>query len=92
MRTSYFYDYILKHKYRKVKSILKVGEITVCDICRHSPCDPRCPNAPEPPAVYVCSGCGEMIRDGDDYWDVMGEQWCEECIDEAKGVAVYDPY
>lgn len=64
----------------------------MCDICRFSPCDPRCPNAPEPPIVYVCSGCGEMIRDGDDYWDLMGEQWCESCIDDARGTAIYDPY
>lgn len=64
----------------------------MCDECRKSPCDPRCPNAPEPPLVFVCSGCGDFIRDGDDYWDILGEQYCERCIDEAKGVAVYDPY
>ena len=63
----------------------------MCNICKHSPCDPRCPNAPDPPTVYICSGCGEMIRDGDDYWDVLGEQFCETCIDEAKKVAEYDP-
>lgn len=64
----------------------------MCDICLSIPCDPRCPNAPEPKPVYVCSGCGEFIRDGDEYWDIMGEQWCEECVDAAKGVAEYDPY
>lgn len=64
----------------------------MCDICMKSPCDPRCPNAPEPPVVFICSGCGDPIYDGDDYWDVMGEQWCEKCIDDAKGTAIYDPY
>jgi hypothetical protein len=64
----------------------------MCDVCLKHPCDARCPNAPEPPSVFVCSGCGDSIHDGEYYWDIMGEQWCEECIDGAKGVAVYDPY
>lgn len=63
----------------------------MCDICLKSPCDPRCPNAPDPPRVYVCSGCGDDILDGDDYWDIMGEQWCEDCIEDSRKVAEYDP-
>ena len=63
-----------------------------CDICLQSPCHPRCPNAADPPAVFVCSGCGRDIYDGDDYWDIMGEQFCERCVDAARGVAEYDPY
>ena len=63
----------------------------MCDICLQSPCHPRCPNAADPPAVFVCSGCGDDICDGDDYWDIMGEQFCENCVDNARGVAVYDP-
>lgn len=63
----------------------------MCDVCRHIPCDPRCPNAPDPPSVFVCSGCGDFIYDGDDYWDVMGEQYCEDCMESMKKVAVYDP-
>lgn len=64
----------------------------MCDICVSSPCIPGCPNAPDPPQVYVCSGCGDPIYDGDDYWDLMGEQWCENCIDDARKEAVYEPY
>lgn len=64
----------------------------MCDVCLKVPCDNRCPNAPEPPHVFVCSGCGEPILEGDDYWEIMGEQWCECCITDAKGTAVYDPY
>lgn len=64
----------------------------MCDMCRRSPCDPRCPNAPDPPTVFLCSGCGQFIYDGDDYWDVLGEQYCEHCIDGMKKEAVYDPY
>ena len=64
----------------------------MCEVCRHSPCDPRCPNAPEPRSVFICSGCGHEIYEGDDYWDIMGEQFCEKCIQNARGVAEYDPY
>ena len=62
-----------------------------CDVCLQSPCHPRCPNAADPPAVFVCSGCGDDIYDGDDYWDILGEQFCERCVDDARGVATYDP-
>lgn len=64
----------------------------MCDICFQFPCHPRCPNSPDPPSVYICSGCGNDIHDGEDYWDIMGEQWCEKCIEKARGVAEYDPY
>lgn len=61
----------------------------MCDVCRQFPCDPRCPNAPEPPSVFVCSGCGDNIYDGDDYYEVMGEQFCQNCIDDARKVAEF---
>lgn len=64
----------------------------MCHICRQYPCHPRCPNAPDPPSVFICSGCGDNIRDGDGYWDILGEQFCEECVDRAWKVAEYDPY
>ena len=63
-----------------------------CDICLQLPCHPRCPNAAGPPAVYICSGCGQDIYDGEDCWFIMGEQFCERCIDNARGVAEFDPY
>jgi hypothetical protein len=64
----------------------------MCDICQQIPCHPRCPYAPDPPVVYICSGCGCDIYDGDDYWDILGEQFCENCIDDLRRVAEYDPY
>jgi hypothetical protein len=64
----------------------------MCIECRQSPCHPRCPNAPDPPSVFVCSGCGDSIRDGDNYWEFFGEQFCENCVDNARKEAVYDPY
>lgn len=64
----------------------------MCNICLKSSCDSRCPNAPEPPSVFICSGCGDTIFEGDDYYDILGEQFCQECINGFKGVAEYDPY
>ena len=63
-----------------------------CEECGQNPHAAGCPNAPDPPAVFVCSGCGEDIHDGELYWDILGEQFCEYCIDNARGEAIYDPY
>lgn len=61
----------------------------MCQECRQSPCNPRCPNAPDPEEipVFVCSGCGTDIMDGEDYWEIMCEQYCENCIDKARRIA-----
>lgn len=64
-------------------------------MCEHCHCIPHlqgCPMEPEPPSVFICSGCGENIYDGDEYFDIMGEQFCESCMREARGIAEYDPY
>ena len=37
----------------------------MCDICHQVPCHPRCPNAPDPIPVFICSGCGQDIYEGD---------------------------
>lgn len=63
-----------------------------CEYCGQFPHAPRCPHAPDPPAVFVCSGCGHDIYDGEDYWDILGEQFCEDCITSTRKEAVYDPY
>ena len=62
----------------------------MCSECRQHPCHPRCPNAPDPVAVFICSGCSHEIYEGEDYWDIMGEQFCESCIEESRREAVYD--
>ena len=63
----------------------------MCDICLQFPCNSRCPNAPEPKTVFVCSGCSGDIYEGEDYWDIMGEQFCEHCMDNARHTAEYIP-
>lgn len=52
----------------------------MCDVCHQSPCHPRCPNAPEPRALYECKVCGEGITAGEDYYEMDGEQYHEECF------------
>lgn len=66
--------------------------ISYCNECGRMPHAMGCPNAPEPTAVFVCSGCGRKIYEGEDYYDILGEQFCEECINETRQEAVYDPY
>lgn len=62
----------------------------MCDICGKYPCDSRCPNAPEPELFGKCCMCGEKIFDGDTYYDIEGEYWCEDCIDESRKTAEVD--
>ena len=65
----------------------------LCATCPYTHgCHPSCPEYKPPPAVFVCSGCGHDIYEGEDYWDIMGEQFCKKCIDDARGEAEYDPY
>lgn len=62
----------------------------MCNICHRIPCHPRCPNAMEPIPVFICSGCGQEIYEGDDVYHILGEQFCERCINEARQEAVYE--
>lgn len=59
----------------------------MCDVCRQHPCDSRCPNAPEPPLFGRCVNCGYKIYDGNEYYDIDGDIWCEDCIDERHKTA-----
>lgn len=45
----------------------------MCEICGQNPCHPRCPNAPEPKEVHICSECLEGIYPGDRFY--------ESCLD-----------
>lgn len=52
----------------------------MCSVCLQIPCDPRCPNASEPKAVYKCSLCGEGIVYGQKYFETANGYICDECI------------
>lgn len=43
------------------------------------------------PRVFICSGCGKTIYEGNIYYDLLGEQFCSDCINNARKVAVYVP-
>lgn len=54
----------------------------MCSVCLKTPCDNRCPNAPEPPAVHTCDRCSEPIRSGDKFIEEPdGDILCESCLD-----------
>lgn len=59
----------------------------MCDVCLKTPCHSRCPNANEPSVVHKCLKCGEWIVEGDDFYDVDGEPWCEDCMRKCRRIA-----
>ena len=38
--------------------------------------------------VFVCSGCGKLIFEGESVTHLLGEQWCVQCINKATEMAV----
>ena len=57
----------------------------MCEICRKTPCDSRCPNA-EQPMTIECTECGGDIYLNEEYWDFgneFGITMCEDCKDRA---------
>lgn len=39
----------------------------MCNVCLQTPCDPRCPNAPDN-ILGRCKECGVLLWDHDDVW------------------------
>lgn len=54
----------------------------MCEICRQTPCDSRCPNASEPKPVASCVKCGEGIYEGDEFFDSLDGPICEDCMED----------
>ncbi|MCC8066037.1 MAG: hypothetical protein LIO94_02875 [Clostridiales bacterium] len=52
----------------------------MCSICLRTPCAAGCPNAPEPKAIDTCKHCGEGIVAGEEYVELDGEYYHEECL------------
>ena len=57
----------------------------MCEVCRMSPCHPRCPNAEEVKPEYVCIECGAGIYIGDKYLEAARGYVCEECLGDMNG-------
>lgn len=53
----------------------------MCSVCLKNPCDSRCPNAPEPEPVFLCSECREGIFEGDKYFEGTDGPVCMDCLD-----------
>jgi hypothetical protein len=45
------------------------------------------PDYPDPPTVYICDGCKQSIRDGDDYYEFGCMRYCQDCIDKRRRTA-----
>lgn len=59
----------------------------MCQYCHYSPHLSGCPDALDPPGVFICSDCGNMIHEGDWFYRVLGETYCEECMESMKEIA-----
>lgn len=60
----------------------------MCDICHKTPCDYRCPNAPDPATVYECAHCGEPIVVGDRYFHYDSKYYHDDCFGDAAPALV----
>ena len=58
----------------------------MCDVCVYTPCLSRCPNAPKPPVIEVCSGCMEDIVLGEDYYQSSDIIICSRCVFDMTGL------
>ena len=52
----------------------------MCRICGSTPCNSRCPNAPDPEPIKICSECGEGIYEGEEYFDSDFGPICKDCM------------
>ena len=61
-----------------------------CPYCHSLPHRPGCPNAPEekPKGVYECAYCGNMINEGEEFYNIGAEFYHSDCVSEA--LSVYD--
>ncbi len=60
----------------------------MCEMCRRSPCHPRCPNADPPKVIGQCVQCGQdLTADYTYYSDADGNLYCsKECALDYIGV------
>lgn len=52
----------------------------MCEYCHSFPHLSGCPCAPDPKAVYKCAHCGAEIYEGDEYYEIDGIPYCENCL------------
>lgn len=54
----------------------------MCEYCHSFPHLHGCPNEPEPKAIHTCRRCGNGIMAGDEYAEIDGDFYHEECLDD----------
>ena len=50
------------------------------------------PDGKGPKVIHKCSNCRGDICHGETYFDIDGEPWCEECINDARKTADEDDW
>lgn len=57
----------------------------MCEECHRIQCVRGCPNFDDTPRrVYECDHCGRDIYEGDTYYSVLGDPYCERCVIERE--------
>lgn len=64
----------------------------MCEVCYSNPCLARCPNAPEPKAVYICVSCGESIEEGEEFFKLDDGYYHDDCFREDAVQILCDDY
>lgn len=62
----------------------------MCYICGQTPCHPQCPNAEGRRVVCHCSQCYNEIYEGEGFYIINDEEWCEECVTDCRATAEAD--
>ncbi len=52
----------------------------MCAICMKTPCDSRCPNAPEIETERTCVLCGGPIYTGEEFFESEEGPVCIDCL------------
>lgn len=64
----------------------------MCSECRQYPCHPSCPSSPPSCPVLECDLCGEGIFEGEEYYGIGGDTYCETCVNTRKFIAEAKDY
>lgn len=62
----------------------------MCEICRHTPCASRCPNAPEQKPITKCLQCGDGILEGDEFFDGPDGPVCKDCMEDMSYLEILE--
>ena len=60
----------------------------MCSFCGHYRCSRGCPEDVSAERVFAaCDGCSRKIYEGDDYFQLDGVIYCEDCVYDARRTA-----